>query len=124
MKRKWDCLKRCKTESKKIVLNKCIGGFGLSDVACQALMHRLGYTTYDTRMAREVVDNIERDNPALLAVVEEFGKKAWVACGDNEWIHRPMIVEISDPDIPYTIVWMDGMEIAVPTDFERIMGPF
>lgn len=109
-------------ETLRIVLNKCVGGFGLSDIACHALMERLGYSSYDTRVARQVLDTIERDHPVLLEVVQEFGTHAWTPSGENEWIHRPVIVEI--PKTPYEIVWQHGYEIAIPINFEHPLGPF
>lgn len=117
-----DSAKKQKIETICIVLNKCVGGFGLSDIACHALMERLGYASYDAREARQVLDTIERDHPVLLQVVQEFGKYAWTPSGDNEWIHRPIIVEI--PNMPYEIVWQHGYEIAIPLNFEHPLEPF
>lgn len=112
--------------TKKIVLNKCHGGFGLSEIATHALMERLGYTTYDEREARRVLDEIPREHPILVKVVEEFGKQAWFPMIDgvdsDDYIHRPMIVEI--PNVAYEIVWHHGFEVAVPIRFEQVLGPF
>lgn len=108
--------------TKMIVLNKCFGGFGMSEIATHALMERLGYVSYDDREARRVLDMIERDNPILIQVIREFGAHAWFPSCENTWIHKPVLVEI--PNIDYEIVWNDGFELAVPVSFERPIGPF
>lgn len=111
--------------TKKIVLNKCMGGFGLSEIATHALMERLGYTTYDARESRKVLDEIPRDHPILVQVVEEFGRQAWfpssLGDGAEDYLHCPVVVEI--PNVSFEIVWHHGFEVAIPTRFERVLGP-
>lgn len=108
--------------TKKIVLNKCVGGFGLSELATHALMERLGCTSYDEREARRVLDMIDRDHPILVQVVEEFGQHAWFPSSGSvdDWIHKPIVVEI--PNVEFEIVWNHGFEHAVPISFERPLG--
>jgi hypothetical protein len=75
---------------KKIVINRCYGGFGLSYDALQAL-------------GIESEHDIERDDPKLVAVVESMGDKA------NSRNSQLIVVEIPD-DVQYFIDEYDGME--------------
>jgi hypothetical protein len=75
---------------KKIVINRCYGGFGLSYDALQTLGIESEY-------------DIERDDPKLVAVVESMGDKA------NGRFSELKIVEIPD-DVQYFIDECDGME--------------
>ena len=74
----------------KIVINRCYGGFDLSDKAKEMLGIK-----YETE--------IERNDPRLVAVVEELGKKA------NTWVSSLKIVEIPD-DVDWVIEEYDGLE--------------
>lgn len=73
----------------KVVYNACYGGFSLSLEAEKEYLRRKGFTefTVDTRYGRGYVDkvegwvnyysrDIERDDPDLVAVVEDMGDKA------------------------------------------------
>lgn len=74
----------------KVVINRCYGGFGLSDLARE----RLGIEKY-----RE----LPRDDPRLVAVVEELGDAA-------DGRHASLaVVEIPD-DVEWTIEEYDGIE--------------
>lgn len=53
----------------KIVINRCYGGFGLSDAGLAL------YNAYSDKCLRYSGD-IERDDPNLIRVVEELGVKA------------------------------------------------
>jgi hypothetical protein len=75
---------------KKIVINKCFGGFGLSDLA----LDKLGINDYY---------DIPRDDPKLVAVVEELGQEA------NGQYANLKIVEIPD-DAEWQIEAYDGQE--------------
>ena len=75
---------------KKIVINRCYGGFSLSYDALQALGIESEY-------------DIERDDPKLVAVVESMGDKA---TGRDSNLK---IVEIPD-DVQYFIDEYDGIE--------------
>lgn len=110
----------------KIVINKCFGGFGLSDKACERLIE-LGVkcTTYDkkghmvdpsakiTKQKREdslfgqeyyYHDNHEdRINPLLIQVVEELGREA------NGEFAELRVIEIPD-DVEWEIDEYDGSE--------------
>ena len=80
----------------KIVINKCWGGFGLSE---QAL------TMYNdlTNSTAEYYWDIERDDPILVQVVEELGNEANGAFAELE------IVDIPD-GVNWHINEYDGME--------------
>lgn len=125
--------------SKKIVINKCYGGFGLSPIALEAYAKRKGieklywfnskpkdYPSADFEYTPTDVENAgafshayttstrdeetffskrdpKRDDPDLVAVVEEFGNKA------NTRFSELKIVEIPD-DVEWTIEEYDGIE--------------
>lgn len=76
----------------KLVLNKCFGGFGISDSAAEIL----GINEYDF---------IDRDDENLIALIDEKG---------SEFISgsfaKLKIVEIPDAYTDYTIDEYDGME--------------
>ena len=118
----WEC------EMKKVVINRCFGGFGLSDDAVERWAELKGIKL----SARQVtkfggshwyVDDIHdddhyfssysvckydnmnegRSDPILIQVVEEMGEKA------NGWAAELKIVEIPD-DVEWYIDEYDGME--------------
>lgn len=107
----------------RLVLNKCFGGFGLSEKGKQRLMQLLGYHTYDARHVADVLDNIPRHHPSLVQVIEELGMEAWVPLYDNEYLHRPMIVDVPVDQNEYEIIYKDGWECALPKQFETIHDP-
>ena len=79
----------------KIVINKCYGGFRLSDVAL-------------TRYRQETGINvpyweIHRNDPILVSIVEELGEDSW---GDEA---RLGVVDIPD-DVEWNVEEYDGME--------------
>lgn len=103
----------------KIVINKCYGGFGLSDRAIDKLKE-LGYKPtegYDTieedLISKDDVLNpirkywglsdIPRDHPLLVQVIEEFGSKA------DSQLAKLKVVEIPD-DVDWVIEEYDGNE--------------
>ena len=108
----------------KIVINTCFGGFGLSDAAMHAYAARKGKTVYpekngflattywaappekrnDGHDELRICDfDIPRDDPDLVAVVEELGKKA---AGDYAALK---VVEIPD-GAAWEIAEYDGLE--------------
>ena len=67
----------------KVVINKCFGGFGLSDLALKKIQKLKG---------SEVVSSgydLERDDPILVKVVEELGKKANGTFADLKVVNVP-----------------------------------
>ena len=56
----------------KIIINKCHGGFGLSDAA----MHRYAEIKNIEDVNTIHIYDIRRDDPALVQVVEELGEKS------------------------------------------------
>lgn len=110
----------------KVVINKCFGGFGISDQAFELLLSKkgieyervqgapvLGYDTwnyYDKGFAGDPNHQIydfqfedKRDDPELIAVIEELGEKAY------GWAADLKIVEIPD-DVEWYVEEYDGRE--------------
>ena len=81
----------------KVVINRCFGGFGLSDEAL-ARYNELACTDLDYWPYTE-----ERNNPLLVQVVEELGAKANDLCADLK------IVDIPD-DVEWYVHEYDGLE--------------
>lgn len=106
---------------KKIVINKCHGGFGLSHEAIMLYAEKKGINIV-TQVQENALcpfvyyidevseDNhfwdgdIKRDDPALVATVEELGEKA------NDRFAELHIVEIPDDVAGWAINEYDGME--------------
>jgi len=66
----------------KVVINKCFGGFGLSDKALKRYCELSGKdVTYD----RE----IGRNDPHLVQVVEEMGSDSFGSCAKLEVVEIP-----------------------------------
>lgn len=98
--------------TRKVVYNRCYGGFGLSEEACIKYLKLKGMTpvVYESgafKFVRAKEDdswskgNIERHDPILVQVVEEMGRKA----NGN---YANLVVE--EVDGPYRIDDYDGME--------------
>jgi hypothetical protein len=106
----------------KIAINKQHGGFGLSDEAFEALLKRKGiefemaesefghsnyYAKGHTGDDEYFISQYEyyepRNDPDLIAVIEEFGKKA------DGFAASLRIVEIPD-DVKWQIEEYDGLE--------------
>jgi hypothetical protein len=79
----------------KVVINTCFGGFGLSTAAEDEFRKRTGYlaSLYD----------VERNDPDLVAIVEEMGEAA------NGQYSKLKVVEIPD-DVQWIIEDYDGRE--------------
>lgn len=82
----------------KVVINACHGGFSLSAEAKQAYVAKKGMT----QPVSEFFD-LDRDDPVLVAVVEELGTAAWTSVSE---LH---VVEIPD-DVEWQIEEYDGKE--------------
>lgn len=99
----------------KVVINRCYGGFGLSFEACKLIAERKGWTLATDDYDREYfipkpwidqrVDpyDLERNDPDLVAVVEELGEDA------NGYGAELKIVNVPE-DIKWHIHDYDGME--------------
>jgi len=83
----------------KIVINRCHGGFGLSEAALALYKERAGITDPDF-WAFE----IPRDSDTLVAIVEELGSEA--AGGKYADLR---IVDVPD-DVEWDVEEYDGME--------------
>lgn len=81
---------------RKIVINTCYGGFGLSDQA-QDLYMRL------TQLDEIHTYDIKRDDPALVEVVEALGERA------NDTYAMLKVVAIPE-DVKWYIHEYDGVE--------------
>lgn len=80
----------------KVVINRCYGGFGLSDAA---------EAKYLALTGKEEVwgFELERNDPVLIQIVEELGNTA------NSSYAELKVVEIPD-DVEWTIQDYDGVE--------------
>jgi hypothetical protein len=83
----------------KIVINKCHGGFGLSDAAMRRYAEIKNIEDVNTIH----IYDIRRDDPALVQVVEELGEKSSDRCAD---LH---VVEIPE-GVSWLIEEYDGLE--------------
>lgn len=110
----------------KVAINRCFGGFGLSDEAFEMLLGRKGIafeketdptksrimsTTYwkdgmcgtDDGYISEYDFYGDRSDPDLIAVIEEMGESA------NGWAAEIAIIDIPD-DVEWHIHEYDGLE--------------
>ncbi len=79
----------------KIVINRCFGGFGLSDKAIELYITRTNKPTADY--------DIERNDPELVKIVEELGDEA-------SGVHAKLrVIEVPD-DVKWHIHEYDGNE--------------
>lgn len=83
---------------RRVVINECYGGFGLSDEAVEKYMALSGQTEKDFAHR-----DIPRDDPYLVQVVRELGEKA------NGSHAKLKIVEIPG-DVSWHIAEYDGNE--------------
>ncbi|AEC53177.1 hypothetical protein SCRM01_231 [Synechococcus phage S-CRM01] len=101
-----------KSQIFEVVVNRCYGGFGLSNDACDRLVE-LGYTglkrnpnygkhSWEPKYYGDT--NIDRHHPLLVQVVRELGKKANGECAQ---------LEIDKVYGLYRIKEYDGMESIV-----------
>ena len=82
----------------KVVINRCFGGFGLSDEAMQLYAAKKGIKLegfYDW--------DISRNDPVLVEVVEHLGEAA------NDWATDLKVVEIPE-DVDWYVEDYDGVE--------------
>ena len=84
---------------RKIVINKCYGGFDLSSEAERLLAKKAN--PLDKRL--HFLYDIPRDHPLFVEVVEELGSKCW---GDHAELK---VVEIPE-DVEWEIIEYDGIE--------------
>ena len=85
----------------KIVINTCHGSFGLSKTALTLFNERVGTIITDE-------DNIRRNNPILVEIVEQLGEAA------NGEFAELKVVEIPD-DVQWQIEEYDGVEWVAET---------
>lgn len=112
----------------RVVINKCFGGFSLSNAAVQRYGELAGLNLvsidkgYFNQWYIDSVDdenffsmyNIARDDPILIQVVEELGESGWGGAAELK------IVEIPDGALRYQILEYDGWESIVYGDFNII----
>ena len=110
----------------KVAINRCFGGFGISDEAFEKLLERKGIAfekfsakyqmrgnEFDYYKAGIEYSNDtyltpydfyeDRSDPDLIAVIEEMGKDSW------SWAAELAIVEVPD-DAKWHIHEYDGLE--------------
>ena len=97
----------------KIVINKCFGGFGLSEEAHALIAKRKGWKhacdDYDNdywynELGEAVYDDqLERTDPDLIAVVEELQDKA-------DGLHSSLKIVVIPNDVKWFIHEYDGLE--------------
>lgn len=81
----------------KIVINRCHGGFGLSDKAKER-------HDAESSLAEEYEGDIQRDDLILVQIVEEMGKESWGKYAELK------VVEIPD-DVKWQIEEHTGKEV-------------
>lgn len=86
---------------KKVVLNNCYGGFGLSEVGATEILKRKGSSEDWHRLAY----GIERHDTDLIAVLEELGA---AVVGDD--YSELVIEEYDEENFTYEINEYDGWE--------------
>jgi hypothetical protein len=89
----------------KVVINKCYGGFGLSDEAATRLGRPLSSGLSGHNSARDM----QRDDPQLVALVEELGTDR--VSGKLAELH---VVEVPD-GVEWRIEEYDGQEWVAET---------
>jgi len=110
----------------KVVINRCFGGFGISNLAFEKLLERKGiafnkvpskypirgnefdyYRVADNPDEQDYISEYDffdnRSDPDLIAVIEELGEESW------GWAAEIIIVEIPD-DVKWHIHEYDGIE--------------
>ena len=88
----------------KVVINECYGGFCLSQTALKLLKQ---YKEEESN-GEKWDYNVNRNDPVLIRVVEELGKKE----ASNDVMSSLKIIEIPD-DIEWIIEDYDGLERVV-----------
>lgn len=76
----------------KVVINTCIGGFGLSEVAKTRYENETGSDYYDW--------DIPRNDPILVSIVEELDEDSWGKYAELKVVEIPDGIEwhISEDD--------------------------
>lgn len=95
---------------KKVVLNNCYGGFGLSDKALELIAKRKNTTDRINHWG------LKRDDEDLIAVVEELGTEAEGHCAE-------LIIVEFDEGVEYDISEYDGsesIEYYIPVTMEEL----
>ena len=110
----------------KVVINRCFGGFGISNQAFEKLLERKGiafnkvpakYQMRGNEFDYYRADGVQseetylsehgffddRSDPDLIAVIEELGKDSW------GWASDLAIIDIPD-DVKWHICEYDGLE--------------
>ena len=83
---------------RRVVINECYGGFGLSDEALERYRQLTG--TPDSVF---LYNNVERDDPYLVQLVREMGDAANGPCSELKIVEIPA-------DVVWDIEEYDGVE--------------
>jgi hypothetical protein len=100
---KIECVIILEGEKMKVVINKCFGGFGLSELAQKEYLKRKVKKWTKKEKADFYDRDVDRADPDLVAVVEKLGDKA------NGWAADLKVVDIPDK-VKYIIDDYDGVE--------------
>lgn len=84
----------------KIAINKCYGGFSLSEFACE----KLGCGPFDFSYC---YDKLSRTDEKLIDLIETYGPEK---CNRTSFSNAITIVEIPDEATDWEIVEYDGFE--------------
>jgi hypothetical protein len=87
----------------KIVINRCFGGFGLSEAACDWMTEHGVRVSHDGISAGVLDIDLERNNPTLVACVEALGDAA-------DTPHSALVVVEIPDDVRWHISDYDGRE--------------
>lgn len=90
----------------KVVINRCYGGFGLSEEGVEYYCRLKEANGFSYATARAInIYGIDRNDPYLVRTVEELG---WETASDG--YAKLKVVEIPD-DVDWEIENYDGMEV-------------
>lgn len=88
-----------------IVINRCYGGFNLSEKAARELAALKGYTMIredgflcEEKTGLTLERLVRRDDPDLITVVSKLGKEASGACADLRVVPYKVVIEIANND--------------------------
>lgn len=85
-----------RSSTRKVVINNCFGGFGLSDKCLQILSKEKNIPNLHD-------SDLLRDDPLLVKLVEQYGKDSWGRFAELKIVEIPM-------DVKWHIAEYDGLE--------------
>lgn len=88
----------------KIVINKCFGGFTLSEAACEEIRKKKDFWNYDNGDISDYYMFFGREDSLLVSVVEQLGEDA---SGENSNL---VVMVIPDEATDWGMKEKDGFE--------------